>query len=188
MIRQIAIVVTLMLLFCTAAIAQDDSGIIYGKNYSFALTAPKGWVLDTTSGREQGLQAVFYPNGSSWKNSAAVMYANVVEKTVAGTESLQSIIANDVADYKKQSPELKVTDADPIPTRANASSKDKHATVKYFTGDRYGNSEAVAYVDEGTLIVMLVLNARSNKDFESSLPAFKEFVASYFFLGAKVVH
>src|SRR6185295_8947918 len=81
MVRQVISLIVALMLFCTVAAAQNDSGIIYGKNYSFALMAPKGWVLDTTSGRQQGLQAVFYPNGSSWKNGAAVMYANVYQKT-----------------------------------------------------------------------------------------------------------
>src|ERR1051326_3275936 len=103
MVRQISLISTLIL-FCVVASAQDDSGIIYGKNYSFALTAPKGWVLDTASGRQQGLQAVFYPKGSSWKNGAAVMYANILQKTDPAKESLQTIIANDVADFKKESP------------------------------------------------------------------------------------
>ena len=181
MVRQISLIFVLTL-FCAAAFGQDDSGIIYGKNYSFALTAPKGWVLDTTSGRQQGLQAVFYPKGSSWKNGTAVMYANVLQKTDPAKESLQTIIADDVAGFQKESPNLKVVDADPIPTRTDARSKDKKATVKYFTADRAGNSEAVAYVDEGNLVVMLVLNARSQQDFEASLPAFKDFVGSYFFL------
>ena len=170
------------MLLTSTVFAQDDSGIIYGKNYSFALTAPKGWVLDTTSGRQQGLQAVFYPNGSSWKSGAAVMYPSVLQKADPARESLESVIANE------DSPNLKVVDADAIPTRTDARSKDKKATVKYFTGDRNGNSEAVAYLDEGNLVVMLVLSTRSQKDFETSLPAFKEFVDSYFFLGAKAVH
>src|SRR5260370_10752719 len=104
-----------LLLFWSAASAQDESGIIYGKGYSFALTTPKGWVLDTTSGRQQGLQAVFYPKGSSWKTGAAVMYANVYQKTDPTKESLQTIIANDLADFRKKSPNLKVVDADAIP-------------------------------------------------------------------------
>jgi hypothetical protein len=187
MIRRISILFAL-LIFCGAASAQDDSGIIYGKNYSFTLTAPKGWVLDTTSGRQQGLQAVFYPKGSSWKNGAAVMYANVYQKSDPSKESVQAIIAHDVTEFKKGSANLKVVATDAIPTRTDARSKDKMATVKHFTGDGTGNSEAVAYIDEGTLVVMLVFSARSQKDFEGSLPAFKEFVGSYFFLGAAVVH
>jgi hypothetical protein len=186
MIRKLSVLFAILIL-SSAASAQDDSGIIYGKNYSFALTAPKGWVLDTTNGRQQGLQAVFYPKGSSWKNGSAVMYANVYQKTDASKQSLQTVIANDVTEFKKGSASLKVVDAEAIPTRTDARSKDKEATVKYFTGDGTGNSEAVAYIDEGTLVVMLVFSARSQKDFEASLPAFKEFVGSYFFLAPAVV-
>ena len=176
-----------LVLFCNLAFAQDDSGIIFGKNYSFTLTAPKGWVLDNTSGRGQGLHAVFYPKGSSWKNGAAVMYANVYQKTDPAKESLQTVIANDVAEYKKNSADLKVVDAESVLTRKDARSKEKKATVKYFTGDRNANTEAVAYIDEGKVVVMLVLSARSQQDFDSSLPAFKDLVGSYFFLGEAVV-
>ncbi len=178
------------MLVCGLAQAQDDreSGIIYGKNYSFTLTAPRGWVLDDSSGRGQGVQAVFYPKDSSWKNGAAVMYASVYQKIDPNKESVQTVIANDIAEYKKNSAELKVVDAEPVLTRTDARSKDKKATVKYFTGDRNANAEAVAYVDEGKVVVMLVLSARSQKDFDSSLPAFKDLVGSYFFLGEAVVH
>ncbi len=178
----------MLLISCGVVAAQDDSGIIDGKNYSFTLTAPKGWVLDNTSGRGQGLQAVFYPKGSSWKNGASVMYANVYQKMDPIKESLQTVIANDVAEYKKNSADLKVADAESIPTRTDARAKDKKAMIKYYTGDRNANSEAVAYIDEGNVVVMLVLTARMKGDFDSSLPAFKELIGSYFFLGAAVVH
>ena len=163
-----------------------DSGIIYGENHAFTLTAPSGWVLDNTSGKRQGLQVVFYPEGSSWKNGAAVMYANVYQKKNVKEESLEKVIAGDVDEYKKRSAELKVTDAEPILTAGDVRVKDKKAVIKYFTGDENGNHEAVAYIDEGKVVVMLVLTARSKKDFESSLAAFKELVGSYFFLGDKV--
>jgi len=187
MTKQIFILVAFVFL-CGVASAQDDSGIIFGKNYSFTLTAPKGWVLDNTSGRGQGLQAVFYPKGSSWKTGTAVMYANVYQKTDPSKESIKTVIANDVAEYKKNSADLKVVDAESVLTRTDARSKDKQATVKYFTGDRNANTEAVAYIDEGKVVVMLVLSARSQKDFDSSLPAFKDLIGSYFFLGEAVVH
>lgn len=192
MFRAFHVAIILMLL-CSFAEAQErsggggGSGIIYGKNYAFTLTAPKGWVLDDTSGRSQGLQAVFYPEGSSWDKGAAVMYANVYLKRDSKEESLEKVIAGDVADYKKRSAKLKVTDAEPLPTRRDERVKDKKAAVKYFTGDENGNDEAVAYIAEGQVVVMLALTARTKKDFESSLPAFKELVGSYFFLGGRVV-
>ncbi len=191
MFRKLNVAIVLMIL-CSSAHAQEksqkggDSGIIYGENHAFTLTTPKGWVLDSTSGRTQGLQAVFYPEGSSWQKGTVVMYANVYQKKDVKKESLETVIAGDVAEYKKRSVELKVTDAEPLPTTKDARVKDKKATIKYFTGDEHENDEAVAYIDEDKVVVMLVLTARNKKDFESSLPAFKELVGSYFFLGNKV--
>lgn len=187
MIKAIPVLFALVF-FWSVASAQDDSGVIFGNNYSFTLTAPKGWVLDNSSGRGQGLQAVFYPKGSSWKTGAAVMYANVYQETDPSKESLQTVIANDVTEYKKNSVDLKVVDAESILTRTDPRSRDKKATVKHFTDDRNANTEAVAYIDEGKVVVMIVLSARSQRDFDSSLAAFKDLIGSYFFLGESVVH
>ena len=187
-------VLVVVISLCGLGYAQEKpkesghTGIIYFESCAFTLTAPKGWVLDNTSGKGQGLPAVFYPEGSSWQKGAVVMYANVYQKKDVNKESLDTVIAGDVADYKKGSAELRVTDAEPIPTRKDERAKDKKATIKYFTGDVNGNCEAVAYIEEGKAVVMLVLTARAQKDFESSLPAYKELVGSYFFLGNAVVH
>jgi hypothetical protein len=162
-----------------------NSGIIYGQDHAFTLTAPTGWVLDNTSGVSQGLQAVFYPEDSSWQKGTVGMYANAYHKKDVKEEPLEKVIADDIAEYKKKSPEIRVKNAEPLPTREDARAKGKKATIKYFTGDASGNYEAVAYIDEGKVVVMLVLTARNEKDFESSLSSFKELVGSYLFLGDK---
>ncbi len=65
--------ITLLFLLVISSIvgfAQKDSlktntGLIYGHNHSYFLTAPSGWVIDNESGREENLMAVFYPKGES---------------------------------------------------------------------------------------------------------------------------
>ena len=178
-----------LLVLCSGGKAQQDteksgnnnSGIIYGQDHVFVLTAPKGWVLDNKSGVSQGLQAVFYPEGSSWKSGTVVMYANTYHKRNVTEETLEKVVAGDVTEFKKKSEKLRVVEAAPLPTR-----KDKKAVVRYFDGDTFGNSEAIAYLDEGKVVVMLVLSARTKKEFEAGLPAFNELVSSYLFLGDKV--
>lgn len=159
----------------------NNSGVIFGRDHAFALTAPKGWVLDSKSGVSQGSNAVFYPEGSSWKNSTVVMYASVYHKRNVTEETSATVIAGDIAEFKKKSVKLKVVEAASLPTR-----KDKQAAVHYFDGDTFGNSEAVAYLDEGKVVVMLVLSARTKREFDLSLTAFRELVSSYLFLGDKV--
>jgi hypothetical protein len=154
-----------------------NSGLVYGDNHAFTLTAPKGRVLDNESGRGQGLHAVFYPEGSSWQKGVVVMCANVVQKKDA-KESLEKVIEGDIRGHKKASEQLRVEEARPIPIRA----KEQTARDKYFSGDDYGNYEAVGYIDESRVVVMIVLTARNRKEFEAALPAFSELVSSYFFL------
>ena len=108
------------------------------------------------------------------------MYTNVIEKTAKQT--LIDIIEGDVDDFRKASPNLKVEDA-----KAVELGKAKSATVKYFSGDANGNFEAIAYIEEAKVVVLVVLSSRTRKDLDQSLSAFKELVGSYFFMSDKVV-
>ncbi len=158
------------------------SGIVVFPESSFTLSAPKNWVLDNESGTEQGLPAVFYPQGSSWANGKAVMYANIWVKQNPAEETLAKVIAADEKAFKERSANLKVTDAEALPTAKSG----QKATVKYFTGDSFGNYEAIAYIDKGKTVTMIVLTSQTKEDFEKSLPAFKELVGSYSFLTDKI--
>ena len=183
-----AILLTALLAFApVCAAAQDrkqdgggggaDSGILYGRDYSFVVKAPKGWVLDDASAKSQGLDAVFYPAGSSWKESAVVMYVGIGRKA-GEKDTIDGVIARDIIDFKKAAPGLKVIDAQAIPL----SRGKERVVVKYFIDTERGTHEAVAYIDESKVVVMLVLSSKTKERFESSLPALKELAASYFFL------
>lgn len=156
-----------------------NSGILYGPNFSYTLSAPKGWILDNESGVSQGLSAVFYPKGSSWSKGQTVAYTRVVKKNDQLTVS--DIIIADINDFKSESPALKVEDA-----KAIDLGKGKTAIIKYFSNDSHGNHEALAYIDEAKSVVMIVLTARAKQDFDSSLGAFQGLVGSYFFITDKV--
>ena len=184
MLKSILLAAVIAFISFTAA-AQDkkqdegdaDSGMLYGPDYTFLVKAPKGWVLDNESARRQGVDAVFYPVGSSWKNSAAVMYVGIGRKQGA-KDSLEGVISRDIADFKKASPDLKVSDGEALPL---ARGKER-VVVKYFIAEQQRSYEAVAYIEESKVVVMLVLSSKTKADFDSSLPALKELVASYFFL------
>src|SRR2546423_1242527 len=88
---------TLVLLFCMlfcsspafAEITERGTGLAYGDDHAYFLTAPQGWVLDTESGVEQHIFAVFYPKGSSWDAGSVVMYSNA--SALKGRTSEQAI-------------------------------------------------------------------------------------------------
>jgi surface antigen len=165
----------------------DRTGVIFGPGHAFSLDAPDQWVLDNESGSAQGLQAVFYPVGKSWTNAPVVIYANVILKKNPRTENARTVAARDIADFRKKSPTLKVTDAAPLPTGDQVAGHPKRAIVKYFSGDDFGNSEAVAYIDESKVVVMLVLSSRKETNFQPALPTFAQLVRSYRFLTDKVI-
>jgi len=154
---------------------ESGSGIVYGEQHAFMILAPVGWILDNESAADQGIHAVFYPKGSSWSKAPAVMYANAVRKR-EGTANVQEFINYDLAKFKKRNPKIVMTVG-----RALKTEDGKTAQVRLFQGDRWGNQEAVAYIDEPAVMVILVLSARSQEAFQKSLPAFERLVASYRF-------
>src|SRR5216110_3399342 len=68
-----------LLLFCSPVSARESypGGIVYGPKAAFNIAAPEGWVLDNTSGADQGLPCVLYPKGSSWSDARTIMYAKI---------------------------------------------------------------------------------------------------------------
>ena len=68
------------LLLSSGQAEELGTGIVYGDNHAFAVKAPQGWALDNKSGVSNGIHAVFYPLGSTWQDSRAVMYVNTASK------------------------------------------------------------------------------------------------------------
>jgi hypothetical protein len=172
----------LLSLFGATLFAQDSggSGIIYGKDHAYSLTAPKGWLLDNKAGAAQGLYAVFYPQGSSWASGSVVMYTNVGSK--GPKQTINDFIAGDVSAFKSNSPNIKITTGDTLTLE-----KGKNALVRYFTGDVYKNFEAVGYIDEPKVIVMVILTSKNKENFDAALPAFHDLLRSYLFISSDVL-
>lgn len=155
-----------------------NSGILYGENYSYALTAPKDWVLDSESGASKGLAAVFYPKDSTWGDSPVWMYTSTSFKDIKNQDTLQKMIDVDVTNYRDNRKTQKIIDAPSITTK----DKKTKAIVKCFLGDINGNYEACAYIDEPTVVVFIVITSPNKKGFEANLSAFNDLVSSYFYM------
>jgi hypothetical protein len=178
-------IIILSLLFCELIIlGQDDvrSGIIYGDNHAFGLTAPEGWVLDNKAGVSQGLYAVFYKQGESWEKATTVMYANTASLRDKAHKTLDELITYDLNTFKKEYPDIQISDENDITINEKTTAK-----IKYLSGKSYGNFEVMAYIDAGKTGVMLILSSRTKDGFEKSLQAFAALVKSYIFIADKVV-
>lgn len=183
LIMKILITLIILLSIRLLTFGQDDmrSGIIYGNNYAFSLTAPEGWVLDNKSGVNQGLYAVFYEKGSSWDKATTVMYANTASFRDKEHRNLDKLIQYDMNVFKKNYPDVEFTDCDNIVIKENVIAK-----VKYLSGKSYSNFEAMAYIDAGKTGVMIVMSSRTKEGFNNSLNAFESLVKSYLFITSEV--
>ncbi len=168
-----------VLFFCSPRISaqEPNAGYVYGKDYVCSVKAPAGWVLDQRSGRADGLQAVFYPTGSSWTESAAVMYVNLASKDENPDPTLEKFIEEELNRFKEGSPNIKVKDIGRLKIGDG-----KEALIRELTGDNWGNTEAVAYLEEPTAFIIFVLNSRTIDTYQKSLLAFKDMVGSYKFI------
>ncbi len=154
----------------------NGAALLVGAGHALTFRAPKAWVLDTRSGRAQGLQTVFYPKGSQWATSPAVMYCMVVPRRERFAE-LASMLEYEAARFRNSSPTAQIAEEPAIATDTG-----KQAVVRRFTGGPNGTYEQTAYIQERFVMVMVVLSCRTPEAFSASLPAFQELVASYRFL------
>ena len=109
------------------------------------------------------------------------MYARVIHKDEEQNKTMGEIIQNDIATFKKASNQSTVKDGPSISTKDK-----KKAVVKYFYDAQNDNHEAVAYIDESKVVVILALSSRVKQEYEKSSSAFNDLVASYYFLAKKV--
>jgi len=103
------------------------------------------------------------------------MYANGVGRSSG--ETLDSFIADDIQTFRGRSPQIQVKEGAPIKTKDG-----RIALVRYFSGDRSGNHEAVAYIAEKRAIIVLALSARTQDAYQRSLQSFEELVRNYTFI------
>jgi hypothetical protein len=161
-----------------AAAAHDTSTrravVIEGDNHLFMISAPEGWVLDDTSGMGSRIRCVFYRKGEQWSTAATVMYVNPLHGYGARARTVSALIAEDEKSFRQRSPRGKVTEGGTIQTTGK-----KTAVVRYFSNDGGPAHEAVAYVPEAELVMLIVLSSKTPDGFQGALPAYREMVQSY---------
>ena len=148
--------------------------IIEGDNHLFMVSTPDGWVLDDTSGMGSRIRCVFYPKGQNWATAPTVMYVNPLHGYGAKTRTVSMLMAEDEKSFKKNSPRGKVTDGGTIQTTGK-----KTAVVRYFSNNGGAANEAVAYVPEAELVMLIVLSSKTPQGFQGALAAYREMVQSY---------
>ncbi len=175
------IVLSVLLQFCVYGQANADTQrfIAVGNGVIFALPEPAGWKMDTNSAKNNNLPVVYYPTGQTWSNAPAVMYVNSSINDCH--TSFDKFIANDLAEFKSHTPTIVIKDG------GTMTADGKKVIIKLFSGDQYGNSEAVAYLDNtGGAFITITLTSRTRPLFDNALPVFKELVSNFQLVGNAV--
>jgi hypothetical protein len=158
---------------CAEQILEGYS-VVRGKDYAFEIKAPRSWVLDNGAANDQGINLVFYPTGTNWDNSKAVIYVRV-RTNGAALRNISDQVNDTVRNLREAgSPNATVKHVKTLTTQ-DASK----AEIYYYTGDKFGNFEATAYIQARGSIHFITLSARDQDSFRQATPAFDAVVTSY---------
>jgi len=153
--------------------------VIEGDDHLFMVAAPKGWVLDDTSGLGSRIRCVFYPKGQTWAAAPTVMYVNPMHGYGLKERTVSKMIDENEREFHKRAPKGHIVEAGTLKTAAGKSAK-----VRHFAYDGGEPTEAVAFVPENELVMLVVLSARDAKGFQSGLGPFRELVGTYAWVGS----
>lgn len=167
-----------LMLLSQTAYSEPQRFVVVGRGLIFALAEPAGWKMDTESGVSDGLPVVFYPSTQTWDTAPAVMYANTAIKKCQPSPSLVAFINDDVNEIKSHDPSLRVSDGGTL------SADGRMVTLRKFSGDRYGNHEVVAYINEKDVFVSFTLSTKNLQQYKAAISSFKMLVTSYQYVGS----
>ncbi len=152
----------------------EGYSVVRGKDYAFEIKAPRSWVLDNAVAKEQGINLVFYPTGTNWDTSKAVIYVRVRTNGAA----LRNI-ADQISDTIRNLREAGSSNVSVKHVKTLTTQDASKAEVYDFTGDKFGNFEATAYIQAQGSIHFITLSARDQDSFRQATPAFDAVVTSY---------
>ncbi len=171
--QALAIIIFLISFSVSATITEGGRGMLFGADHAFAVTAKKGWVLDNQSGISQGLHMVFYPKGKTWSDSAVIIYGRAVPTT--NVADIKTYVINTVSDFRKNgNPNYSSEKQAPL-----VLSNGRNVEFYFYSGDHWGNYEAVVYFREADTINYLVFSSRSKDNFEKYMGDFRQIARSY---------
>lgn len=152
------------------AAKKDNSALIYGPGMSFRIMPPRGWSQDSTPHLMHGEHTVFFPVSQKWQTAPLVIYIGV--KAYDG--KLSEFIESDLLSYKKTKKDIVIKNGHSIKVDEGG-----RAEVREVLGDEYGNYAAIAYIQEKTGVVMVIMISKNETRYESNYERFETVVRSY---------
>lgn len=138
------------------------------------LFIPDGWHQDQEQSINYNANALA-PNGFTFKNADAVIYASALYKPRAPEiNSVAELIKKDKADFLQDDNTLQILDSGTITTADGI----KLISVD-FIPRASGNWERVSYGEENDYFLVFTLSARSEASFKSTLGSYNNIISTY---------
>jgi hypothetical protein len=138
------------------------------------LPAVAGWLHDEATSLKLTAN-VLVPDGSSFGDAPAVMYAKALYKPRSPEiHSLQELIDSDRDAFEHDMPGLKIERLPDLTTGDR-----RHLIQLAFAPKGEGSWERVAYGEEDDYYLIFAISAQHDADLKAALPAFETLVAGY---------
>jgi hypothetical protein len=172
--------IVLFVLF-TIFIYSQDSGIIYGPDWSYLIQAPEGFKWDNNSLQKQGIWGLFYKADQvSYKGSLLNMYINPVRKGGDYPTDLDALIKWDTEFYKQNNPGLVISYYKDFELGDHSIAK-----VYYFDDEKRKYNMFFGYVTEQNASFVFVLSARSIEERSNYEKAYSDLLKSFIYMNKK---
>ncbi len=174
----LALIVTVLL--STIAFGEDGKSILgYIDSTSFWVDMPVGWYNDQTVSKRFGTPFFLLPEGYSFENAPAVIYASSFR-----VSSTKEAMEEDISNFHSRDPETDILDAGTITSKSGRKFELKTFQSKKLKSQ---SNEAVAYLKEKEFILSIVLSAQGVQQYQRAYPTFKTMVESYELAKIKVI-
>lgn len=132
------------------------------------------WSTDTSSGGKDDIFVIVTPPGQPRSSSADVFVSLEAFAKNDRAPDIAAKLANIAEQRKQRHPEFSISRQAPLPL-ANR----KRAELYVLGNNPSGDTEAIAFIDEGPVVAEMMLLGRTKAQFDQALPLFRELVRSY---------
>jgi len=138
------------------------------------LPAVNGWHQDRDSCLTYKVNAQA-PNGYSFVNAEAVIYANALYKPrIPDIASMEMLIENDKEKFLSTDPSIIITR---VASQTTGDGQDLRSFA--FIPGNSGNWERVSYGEEGDFFLIFTVSSKTEDGLNRALPAYEQFISHY---------
>lgn len=159
--------------------AESDAVILWGPNWSFAISSVGEWIIDSDSGHAIGAEAIVRPRNLQHSDQGGYVAVFTVDRASNPDETLREFVERNVAASRKRFPQTNLVIGDSLTT---ADSR----PALLVRGTSPGVFECSANIQAPTVFVRISLVAVKERHYREALPVFEHEVRSFVSLSSNV--